>query len=194
MTIYVPCVGEICAVQFSCDMVSRGLLKQVLRLLFVIFTLAVFWLGPPFCVCVSRTGTEALYRLWLLTIRWLTSFTLTLAMKKMSLWIGSEPWRLTSSLFAHVWVHICTVNTFSVTSWHFKFGPWLFYLQAMECRITGVVPVAGSWSGECCIAVRQLLAGKIVTVRLVETVEDGRIHAVDILLSMGELYKTEMHI
>lgn len=64
----------------------------------------------------------------------------------------------------------------------------------MECRITGVVPVAGSWSGECCIAVRQLLAGKIVTVRLVETVEDGRIHAVDILLSMGDLYKTEMHI
>lgn len=54
--------------------------------------------------------------------------------------------------------------------------------------------MAGSWSGECCIAVRQLLAGKIVTVRLVETVEDGRIHAVDILLSMGDLYKTEMHI
>uniref|UniRef100_A0A3P8PUR5 Tudor domain-containing protein 1 n=1 Tax=Astatotilapia calliptera TaxID=8154 RepID=A0A3P8PUR5_ASTCA len=126
-----------CSSSFSCDMVSRGLLKQVLRLLFVIFTLA-----------------------------------------KMSL------------LFAHVWVHICTVNTFPVTCWHFKFGPWLFYLQAMECRITGVVPVAGSWSGECCIAVRQLLAGKIVTVRLVETVEDGRIHAVDILLSMGKQLNT----
>lgn len=59
----------------------------------------------------------------------------------------------------------------------------------MECRITGVVPVSGNWSGECCIAVRQMLAGKTVTVRLVETLEGGRIHAVDILLSMGRLYR-----
>lgn len=57
----------------------------------------------------------------------------------------------------------------------------------MECCITGVVPVVGNWSGECCIAVRQLLAGKIVTVRLGETVA-GRLHAVDVLLSMGGLF------
>lgn len=70
------------------------------------------------------------------------------------------------------------------------------YVQAMECRIAGVVPLAGNWSGECCIAVRQLLAGKTVPVRLVETQQNGRIHAVDILLSMGMLYgvgKTEKH-
>lgn len=55
----------------------------------------------------------------------------------------------------------------------------------MECCIAGVVPVAGNWSGECCIAVKRLLAGKTVTVKLVDTPEGGRIHAVDILLSMG---------
>ncbi|XP_076616576.1 tudor domain-containing protein 1 [Chaetodon auriga] len=61
---------------------------------------------------------------------------------------------------------------------------------AMECRIAGVVPVAGNWSGECCIAVRQMLAGKSVTVKLVETPEYGRIHVVDILLSMGKQLST----
>lgn len=57
----------------------------------------------------------------------------------------------------------------------------------MECRITGVVPVAGSWSGECCFAVRLMLASKTVKVKLVETLEHGRTHAVDILLSTGTL-------
>lgn len=57
----------------------------------------------------------------------------------------------------------------------------------MECRIAGVVPVAGNWSGECCIAVRQMLAGRSVSVKMVETLQCGRIHAVDILLSMGRL-------
>lgn len=48
----------------------------------------------------------------------------------------------------------------------------------------------GIWSGEGCIAVRQLVAGKTVTVTVVDTLENGRIHAVDILLSsMGRLYK-----
>lgn len=45
--------------------------------------------------------------------------------------------------------------------------------------------MAGNWSGKCCIAVKRLLAGKTVTVKLVETPEGGRLHAVDILLSMG---------
>ncbi|XP_071319718.1 tudor domain-containing protein 1 [Trachinotus anak] len=58
---------------------------------------------------------------------------------------------------------------------------------AMECWIAGVVPMDGSnWSGECRIAVRQLLAGKTVTVRPVEALENGRIHAVDVLLSTGK--------
>lgn len=45
--------------------------------------------------------------------------------------------------------------------------------------------MGGSWSAECCIAVRQLLEDRIFTVHLVETLENGRIHAVDIKLSMG---------
>lgn len=48
--------------------------------------------------------------------------------------------------------------------------------------------MASNWSGQCCIAVRQLLAGKTVTVKLVETLQHGHINAVDILLSMGRLY------
>ncbi|XP_059180349.1 tudor domain-containing protein 1 [Centropristis striata] len=62
----------------------------------------------------------------------------------------------------------------------------LFCPCAMECCISGVMPVTGDWSGECCIALKQMLAGKTVTVRLVETQENGHIHAVDILLSMGK--------
>lgn len=55
----------------------------------------------------------------------------------------------------------------------------------MECGIAQVVPVGGSWSDECCITVRQLLAGRIITAHLVETLENGRIYAVDIKLAMG---------
>jgi len=57
----------------------------------------------------------------------------------------------------------------------------------MECRITGVVPTAGSWSGESSIFVKKLLAGKTLTVRLVETQENDRIHSVDILFPTGRL-------
>lgn len=46
--------------------------------------------------------------------------------------------------------------------------------------------MGGNWSGECCIAVRQMLAGKTVSVKLMEILEN-RIHAVDILLSTGRL-------
>lgn len=68
----------------------------------------------------------------------------------------------------------------------------IYYFQAMECRIAGVVPVAGNWSGECCIAVRQLLAGKTVTVKLVDMLEHGHIHTVDIQLSMGRLLQSSL--
>ncbi|KAM8836922.1 tudor domain-containing protein 1 [Spinachia spinachia] len=61
---------------------------------------------------------------------------------------------------------------------------------AMQCRIIGVVPTGGSWSSECCISVKQLLAGKILTTRMVETHEDGRIHSVDITLCMGKKLST----
>ncbi|XP_068440058.1 tudor domain-containing protein 1 isoform X2 [Clinocottus analis] len=62
----------------------------------------------------------------------------------------------------------------------------LFCPCAMECCITGVVPAAGRWSSECCISVKRLLAAKTVTIRLVKTQENGRIHSVDILLSLGK--------
>ncbi|XP_037319473.2 tudor domain-containing protein 1 isoform X2 [Pungitius pungitius] len=61
---------------------------------------------------------------------------------------------------------------------------------AMQCRIIGVVPTAGSWSSECCISVKKLLAGKFLTTSMVETQEDGRIHSVDITLSMGKKLST----
>ncbi|XP_042364583.1 tudor domain-containing protein 1 [Plectropomus leopardus] len=66
----------------------------------------------------------------------------------------------------------------------------LFCPCALECCITGVVPVVNNWSGECCLSVKQMLFGKTVTVRLLETLENGRIHAVDILLSMGKKLST----
>ncbi|XP_037546981.1 tudor domain-containing protein 1 [Nematolebias whitei] len=61
---------------------------------------------------------------------------------------------------------------------------------AMECRIAGVVPAFNGWSGECCLAVEQMLAGKTVTVKLLETTEDGFVHLVDILLSLGKQLST----
>lgn len=63
----------------------------------------------------------------------------------------------------------------------------------MECYIAGVEPVGGNWSAECSIALRNLLAGKTVTVNLVEKVEHSHIHAVDILLSMGRLNMSKVN-
>ncbi|XP_070847181.1 tudor domain-containing protein 1 [Chaetodon trifascialis] len=124
-TTYVPCVGEVCAVQFSCDMNwYRGLVQ----------TLA--------------TDKKIAYILYI-------DF-------------GNEE-------------HVPLDRIRPLAANIPPFCPC-----AMECRIAGVVPVAGNWSGECCIAVRQMLAGKSVTIKLVETPEYGRIHVVDILLSMGK--------
>uniref|UniRef100_A0A8C4HYP7 Tudor domain containing 1 n=1 Tax=Dicentrarchus labrax TaxID=13489 RepID=A0A8C4HYP7_DICLA len=129
VTTYVPCVGEVCAVQFSCDLNwYRGLVQtlatdqKTANILYIDF-------GNEEDVPVDRIKPLA---------------------------TNIQP----------------------------------FCPCAMECRITGVVPVAGDWSDECCISVRQLLAGKIVTVKLVETLEHGRIHAVNILLSMGKQLST----
>ncbi|XP_035997717.1 tudor domain-containing protein 1 isoform X2 [Fundulus heteroclitus] len=60
----------------------------------------------------------------------------------------------------------------------------------MECQTAGVSPVVSKWSDECCITVRQLLAGKAVTVKVLEMREEESCHDVDILLSKGELLST----
>uniref|UniRef100_A0A3Q3X8T6 Tudor domain containing 1 n=1 Tax=Mola mola TaxID=94237 RepID=A0A3Q3X8T6_MOLML len=126
---YIPCVGEVCAVQFSCDLDwYRGLVQtfntdqKMANILFIDF-------GNEEDVPVDR-------------IKQLAS--------------NIQP----------------------------------FCPCAMECSIAGVVPVAGSWSAECCISVQQLLAGKTVTVKVVETLQHGRVHSVDILLSMGKQLST----
>ncbi|XP_047464892.1 tudor domain-containing protein 1 isoform X2 [Mugil cephalus] len=129
VTTYVPCVGEVCMVQFSCDLKwYRGLVQTL---------------------SADQKTAHILY-----------------------IDFGNEenvPVERIKPLSADIQ----------------PFSPC-----AMECRIAGVVPVVDSWSGECCIALRQLLAGKIVTVKLLETVEDGRVHLVDILLSMGKHLST----
>lgn len=55
-----------------------------------------------------------------------------------------------------------------------------------------MVPEDDNWSGNCCIAVRQLLVGKTVTAKLVETQKNSLIHTVDILLSSGMLNSVRM--
>ncbi|XP_056882915.1 tudor domain-containing protein 1 isoform X3 [Takifugu flavidus] len=125
-TPYMPCVGEVCAVQYSCDMNwYRGLVQnlaaeqKMANILYIDF-------GNEECVPLDRIKQLAT-----------------------------------------------------------KIKPYCPCV--MECRIAEVEPVGGSWSVECCMAVRQLLAGRIITVHLVDTLENGRIHAVDIHLSMGKL-------
>ncbi|KAF7655254.1 hypothetical protein LDENG_00058860 [Lucifuga dentata] len=126
---YVPCLGEVCSVQFSCDLKwYRGLVQT---------------LSP-----IQKTA-NVLY-----------------------IDFGNEedvPVERIKPLAANI--------------------P-LIAPCAMECRVAGVVPTTDSWSGECCIAVRQVVAGKTVTVRLVDTLGSGRIHAADIQLSMGKQLST----
>ncbi|XP_068610958.1 tudor domain-containing protein 1 [Brachionichthys hirsutus] len=123
--IYIPCVGEVCAVQFSCDRNwYRGLIQtlttdqKMARILYIDF-------GNEENVPVGR-------------------------IKPLS--ANIQP-----------------------------FCPF-----AMECRIAGVVPVDGNWSETCCVAVRQLMANTTVTFTLGETVDNGRIHIVDIMISAGK--------
>ncbi|XP_061611469.1 tudor domain-containing protein 1 isoform X2 [Phyllopteryx taeniolatus] len=61
-----------------------------------------------------------------------------------------------------------------------------FHPCAMECRVAGVEPLDGSWSAECCSAVKQFLVDRVLTVRLVETVDNVHAQAVDIELSIGK--------
>ncbi|XP_055786772.1 tudor domain-containing protein 1 isoform X3 [Salvelinus fontinalis] len=54
---------------------------------------------------------------------------------------------------------------------------------ALECSVAGITPVTDSWMGVCCMAVRQLVAGKSLTLTVVDTQENDRTYAVDILLN-----------
>uniref|UniRef100_A0A4W5NFJ1 Tudor domain containing 1 n=1 Tax=Hucho hucho TaxID=62062 RepID=A0A4W5NFJ1_9TELE len=54
---------------------------------------------------------------------------------------------------------------------------------ALECSVAGITPVTDSWMGECCMAVRQLVAGKSLRLTVVDTQENDRTYAVDILLT-----------
>ncbi|XP_067100599.1 tudor domain-containing protein 1 isoform X3 [Osmerus mordax] len=54
---------------------------------------------------------------------------------------------------------------------------------AVECRVAGIEPVTDSWTEECIIAVKQLVAGKSLTVTVVDVQESDRVHSVDVLLS-----------
>uniref|UniRef100_A0A3P8V9W6 Tudor domain containing 1 n=1 Tax=Cynoglossus semilaevis TaxID=244447 RepID=A0A3P8V9W6_CYNSE len=56
---------------------------------------------------------------------------------------------------------------------------------AIECCIFGVVPSADTWSKECCLAVRQLLTGNMVIIQPLDILQNGHIHAVEVLLPAG---------
>ncbi|KAG9267905.1 tudor domain-containing protein 1 isoform X2 [Astyanax mexicanus] len=55
---------------------------------------------------------------------------------------------------------------------------------ALQCCVAGVTALTDSWTGECNIAVRQLVAGKTLTFTVMEIMNDGTLLAVDVSLSM----------
>uniref|UniRef100_A0A671KJ77 Tudor domain-containing protein 1-like n=1 Tax=Sinocyclocheilus anshuiensis TaxID=1608454 RepID=A0A671KJ77_9TELE len=62
---------------------------------------------------------------------------------------------------------------------------------ALQCCVAGVKPLTGSWTGECTIAIRQLIAGKILTFTVLDIVIDGALLAVDVPLStLGKYMST----
>ncbi|KAM9425851.1 tudor domain-containing protein 1 [Pholidichthys leucotaenia] len=60
----------------------------------------------------------------------------------------------------------------------------------LECHVAGAKPASADWSEECCSAVGRLLVAKMMTVKLLNTDESGRIHSVDIMLFMGKQLST----
>ncbi|KAJ8264715.1 hypothetical protein GJAV_G00152940 [Gymnothorax javanicus] len=54
--------------------------------------------------------------------------------------------------------------------------------SAVECRVAGLSPAAGSWTEECCIASRQLLTGKTLPLTVMDVPENTNVWAVDIML------------
>ncbi|XP_061666282.1 tudor domain-containing protein 1 isoform X2 [Syngnathoides biaculeatus] len=57
---------------------------------------------------------------------------------------------------------------------------------ALECHVAGVELPEGNWSTECCSAMKRILADRVLTVRLVETLDNVHGQAVDIELPMGK--------
>ncbi|MCI4384336.1 hypothetical protein PGIGA_G00037500 [Pangasianodon gigas] len=54
---------------------------------------------------------------------------------------------------------------------------------ALQCCIAGVTAITSSWTGECCIALRQLVAGKSLTFTVVDVLNSSTVLAVDASLS-----------
>ncbi|XP_060794982.1 tudor domain-containing protein 1 [Neoarius graeffei] len=54
---------------------------------------------------------------------------------------------------------------------------------ALRCCIAGVTAITSSWTGECCIALRQQVAGKILTFTVVDVLNSSTVLAVDAPLS-----------
>ncbi|XP_051523299.1 tudor domain-containing protein 1-like [Myxocyprinus asiaticus] len=54
---------------------------------------------------------------------------------------------------------------------------------ALQCCVARVTPLTGSWTGECTIAVKQLLVGKSLPFTVVDIMNDGALLAVDVPLS-----------
>ncbi|XP_029932954.1 tudor domain-containing protein 1 isoform X3 [Myripristis murdjan] len=62
---------------------------------------------------------------------------------------------------------------------------------ALRCCVARVVPPSDTWTGECCIVLRQAVTGKNLTVSVVGLLESDHVHAVDILLPfMGKQLST----
>uniref|UniRef100_A0A671MBK6 Tudor domain-containing protein 1-like n=1 Tax=Sinocyclocheilus anshuiensis TaxID=1608454 RepID=A0A671MBK6_9TELE len=62
---------------------------------------------------------------------------------------------------------------------------------ALQCCVAGIKPLTGSWTGECAIAVRQLIAGKSLTFTVLDIMNDGALLAVDVPLStLGKYMST----
>ncbi|XP_017338221.2 tudor domain-containing protein 1 [Ictalurus punctatus] len=54
---------------------------------------------------------------------------------------------------------------------------------ALQCCIAGVTAITSSWTGQCCIALRQLVAGKSLTFTVVDVLNSSTVFAVDAPLS-----------
>ncbi|GAA6110294.1 tudor domain-containing protein 1 isoform X1 [Tachysurus ichikawai] len=55
---------------------------------------------------------------------------------------------------------------------------------AIQCCIAGVTAITSSWTAECCIALRQLVAGKSLTFTVVDVLNTSSVFAVDAPLSV----------
>ncbi|XP_026996164.2 tudor domain-containing protein 1 isoform X4 [Tachysurus fulvidraco] len=55
---------------------------------------------------------------------------------------------------------------------------------ALQCCVAGVTAITSSWTAECCIALRQLVAGKSLTFTVVDVLSTSSVFAVDAPLSL----------